>query len=852
MKIKLFYSYSHKDEGFREILETHLAALRNDSLIDEWHYKKINAGDNLYIEIEKNMDDSHIILFLLSPDFIASDPCQEEVRRALELQKEKGTIFIPIILRPCSWKELDGISDILALPEDAKAITKWSNQDEAWLSVYKGIKARVKYLRDKAMPTLNNDFKNQLLKDPVFGLTVDTLFVYPNISETYKSKKRLENNEIDSNKLCDIENFQHSYVLIEGEEQSGKTALCNMLYLNYIDKGFYPILINGESIVGKGNIKAIVDRAYKDQYDSNQCYWRLDKTKRILIVDDINDIHLNNKNYVSFVESINDNFKYAVVFVDALHKLTGKTTAHDYFSRFNDYSIKSFGHKKRDELIKKCIENDQDSKFDTNNNEQMGRLDKATNHINTITRSNIIPSYPIIVISSFNIIESAKTSQDIKATSYGYCYQAMITTQLYRANIKPDSMNEYFNFLTEFAYFMLKKETKELSEQNLKEFLKIYNKNYISDEDVIDKLIDAHILVTKNNMYSFQYIYIYYYFAAKYIAANFSLKEVKQQFDKIIEKTHKKDNSNIVIFVTHHADTDDLLDRIIHSSLSIFDRFVSATLERDEIESLNEVTKKIGEASAPPDDHDVGQHRGKQLEGRDRIQPVIDESEEDVESRGDSLDSVSIEILKSAKNIEIIGQILKNQYGTLKINKLERLFEEGQNVGLRVLRSFIDFMNENPNSIKNFVEDGLSKAQERNNFTLSKEETQRISQMLANQLSYSIVFGWLRKLSVSLGYHRLITIADKVNDKTGTTASRLVNFSIHAWYKKDLDTDKLKLLYEEFDKEKNHIAQHILKDIVSRHLYMHKVEHEKKSKINKILGFSISNQVSAQQKLEKK
>ena len=852
MKIKLFYSYSHEDEKLKESLETHLAALRNDGLIDEWHDRKINAGNNLNKEIEKNIDGSHIILFLLSPDFIASDACQEEARRALKLEKEKGTILIPIILRPCSWKSLDSISDRLALPKDAKPITKWSNQDEAWISVCEGIKAQVESLRDKATPILNGNFKNELLKTSDPSSTLEKLFVYPNISEAYKSKKELENNEIDSSKLCDIENFQHSYILIEGEEQSGKTSLCNMLYINYIGKGFCPILINGKSIAGRGNIKTIVDRAYKDQYDSNQRYLGLDKTKRILIIDDINDIHLNNKNYVSFVESINANFKYAVVFVDALHKLTGRTTAHDYFSRFNDYSINSFGHEKRDELIKKCIANDQDSEFDINNDEQSARLDKSTNYINTITRSNIIPSYPIIVISSFNIIESAKTPQDIKATSYGYCYQAMITTQLYRSNIKPESINEYFNFLTELAYFMLKKETKELSEQNLNEFLRIYNENYISHVDVIDNLTKAHILVTKNNMYSFQYIYIYYYFAAKYIAANFSLKEVKQQFDKIIEKTHKKDDSNIVIFVTHHADSDDLLARIIHSSLSIFDRLAPVTLERDEIESLNELIKKVAELSAPPNDHDVEQHRRKQLEVRDMLQPDIDESEEDIENSESSLDSVSIEILKSARNIEIIGQILKNQYGTLRRNKLEKLFEEGQNLGLRVLRIFTDFIDLNPDAVKKFIEEELSREQEKNNHNLPIEEIQRISQMLANQLLYSIVFGWLRKLAVSLGYHRLTTIADKVNDKTGTAASRLINFSIHAWYKKDLDTDKLKLLYEGFDKENNHIAQHILRDIVSRHLYMHKVEYKEKSKINKILGFSISNQVSAQRKLEKK
>ena len=313
MKIKVFYSYSHKDEDFKNALETHFAVLRNDNLIDEWHDGKINAGDDWNEEIQKNMDDAHIILLLFSPDFIDSKACQKEVKRALELKKEKGTIFIPVILRPCSWEELDDIFNIQALPKDKNPVSKWDNNDEAWQSVYEGIKAQVESMRNKLTPTLNNDFENDLLRNSISDSTLDKLFVYPDILEKYKAKGKLGNDEIDSNELCDIENFQHSYILIEGEEQCGKTSLCNMLHLNYIEKGFYPILINGKSISGKGNITAIADKAYKEQYDSDPEYWMLDKVKRILLIDDIEDIRLNNRNYVAFIQSVFSNFEYAVV-----------------------------------------------------------------------------------------------------------------------------------------------------------------------------------------------------------------------------------------------------------------------------------------------------------------------------------------------------------------------------------------------------------------------------------------------------------------------------------------------------------------------------------------------------------
>jgi hypothetical protein len=363
MKIKLFYSYSHKDETDRDELEKHLATLKNNGLIDEWHDRKINAGDKWEEKISEEMDKANIILLLFSANFIASPSCRKEVEKTLTLEKEKGTTFIPIILKKCAWEGVEGMSEIQALPKDAKAISLWGNKDEAWSDVYEKIKEKIEYLRSKIKPTLKPSFKDELLKNPVMDYELDKLFVYPNILESNKLEQKLEDNEIDSEKLIDIVNFKHKYILVEGEEQSGKTSLCRMLYLHYVNAGFYPMLINGKDIKGKADISTIINTAYQNQYDSTSEYWLLQKDKRILIIDDINNRSANDKNYAIFLQSIKQNFKYAIVLIDELSNLSNKSTEHNYFYFFNDYSIESLGHVKRDELIKKCIENDEGAKF---------------------------------------------------------------------------------------------------------------------------------------------------------------------------------------------------------------------------------------------------------------------------------------------------------------------------------------------------------------------------------------------------------------------------------------------------------------------------------------------------------
>ena len=840
MKIKLFYSYSHKDEDDRDELEKHLKTLKNNNLIDEWHDRKIIAGSKWEKEINSEMENANIILLLFSHDFIASKSCQKEVNKALDLEQDKDTVFIPIILKKCAWTDVTGMSNILALPKDGKPVNLWDDKDTAWNNVYQGIKKQVEKLKGKMKPTLKDDFKETLLKNPIMDCTLDKLFVFPDILEINKSEQKLENNEINSEKLKDIKTFKDSYILIEGEEQSGKTSLCRMLYLHYEKTDFYPIMINGKDITGKADIKNIVNKAHQKQYDSNTEYWSLAKEKRILIIDDANYKNANDKNYAIFLQSIKENFEHAIILIDELSNLSNKSAEHNYFYLFNDYSIKSLGYAKRDELIKKCIANDEDVEFNTENKAQIARLDKDTRHVNAIIGSNLVPSYPFFIVSAFNIIEYS----DMKETSYGHCYHAMITMQLYRANIKAGNMDEYFKFLTEFSYFIFKKNKNSASQNELDEFIKAHKENYFFDEKIIANLISSSSLINKNNMYSFQYIYTYYYFVAKYLADHINEQDIKYQIKGLLSNIHKKDSSNIIVFITHHTEDEYLLDSILLNTMANFKKFSVASLKKNETKFITKHMKRLENITIPSENHNPENTRQEELKRKDISKPTVDKLENEAENEDENL--LLIEIRKSAKSIEIIGQIMINQSGTFKKDMLSQLFREGQNSGLRLLKSFIDLMNNNENAMDEIIQQRISDIAKEKGLELSKDEIKSF----VTRFSYSIIFGWLYKIVDSLGSNKLIEIFDKVDNQTNTPASKLINFSIHAWYKKEIDFNKLKLLCKDFDNDENYTAKYILKDIVSRHIYMHKLDFKEKQKINSLLGFDVKEQLSVQSKLK--
>jgi internalin A len=148
-KLNLFYSYSHKDEPLRNELETHLKILERRGLINPWHDRMIEAGEEWKKQIDENLESADIILLLVSAHFIASDYCWEkEMRRALERHKAGEARVIPVILRDVNWKAAP-FAELQALPKDGKPVTKWPDKDTAWRNVSEGIEKAVKEMQKK-------------------------------------------------------------------------------------------------------------------------------------------------------------------------------------------------------------------------------------------------------------------------------------------------------------------------------------------------------------------------------------------------------------------------------------------------------------------------------------------------------------------------------------------------------------------------------------------------------------------------------------------------------------------------------------------------------------------------------
>lgn len=148
-RMKVFVSYSHADKELKDRLVKHLRPLEHENLVEVWVDHQIKPGDDWDKEIAKKLGEADIVLTLVSIDFINSKYCYDvELEKALEREAAGEAKVIPVIFRSCLWMK-SPLGRLKALPSDGKAVTTWSDTDEALTVVASGI-------RDAAISLLEN------------------------------------------------------------------------------------------------------------------------------------------------------------------------------------------------------------------------------------------------------------------------------------------------------------------------------------------------------------------------------------------------------------------------------------------------------------------------------------------------------------------------------------------------------------------------------------------------------------------------------------------------------------------------------------------------------------------------
>lgn len=141
--------YARRDHDFFEELATHLKVLQRKGKIELLQEARIRGGDEWEETIKRQIQQATIFILLVSPAFLSSDFVWEsEFPEILERHEEGEAVAIPVIVRPCSWKETP-IKSLQVLPSDGRPVSLSPNPDRVWTAVTKTIEMAVLQLEKR-------------------------------------------------------------------------------------------------------------------------------------------------------------------------------------------------------------------------------------------------------------------------------------------------------------------------------------------------------------------------------------------------------------------------------------------------------------------------------------------------------------------------------------------------------------------------------------------------------------------------------------------------------------------------------------------------------------------------------
>ena len=122
---KIFISYSHKDEVWKDRLQEQLGALALEGYFSVWDDRQIKPGDDWFAEIERALNQADVAVMLISASFLTSTFIRtEEIPTLLLRREQEGMRLIPLIVRPCAWQKVTWLSAIQGAHKDNQPLSK--------------------------------------------------------------------------------------------------------------------------------------------------------------------------------------------------------------------------------------------------------------------------------------------------------------------------------------------------------------------------------------------------------------------------------------------------------------------------------------------------------------------------------------------------------------------------------------------------------------------------------------------------------------------------------------------------------------------------------------------------------
>ena len=628
-------------------------------------------------------------------------------------------------------------------------------------------------------------------------------------SDIYVSPE-LESKNGSGNTTLDELSLIENKIIIFGDEQSGKTKILHHSFMRLYGTGIYPVYLDAKTIKRntRNGIKKAIAKAVELEYINPEIIERSEKSKRVLLLDSYEEIGKQSKGVSNIFEYIEENFGTVLIACDNVLN-SGLTTSGEHNDKtieYTKYSIKDFGFNLRYQLIKK---------WHSNTDRQTPKELEVACHntesvITTVLGKNLVPSRPLFLLVLMQS-SSYVGSEELHNSGTSYYYQYLITKNLDESGIGRDIFDELFTYLAHLAWFYRSLGREYLEKSEIQKFNDEFSKKYttVNLDKQLRILTKSKILNFDGMCYGFSYPYIKYFFIGKFFADNIDDQEIINIIENACENLSTRENSNLILFLTHHKNSSWVVDSVSKNLGQCFAQHPPILFESDSA-YLNDLIGAVSEIVISDLNVEESQEHKRKVAEEVEYEP----SEAELEKGHDDYQEPLADLFKLIRSTEVLGQILKNYYGSITRDKKHLYLKEAIEAPLRLLAYILDTVLESPDDLTKGVEAEIA----RKNKEMSESEVKRISAGFVSEMIRGICTGVVSKAAESIGSEKLKEDIDITVSEEGSNAYKLIQAAIYLIAPNKLPVDKIRALAREL--EGNGIAYAILQGLVHYHIHM--------------------------------
>jgi hypothetical protein len=457
---------------------------------------------------------------------------------------------------------------------------------------------------------------------------------------------------------------------------------------------------------------------------------------------------------------------------------------------------------------------------------------------------SLIPSAPLYLLTLLQSVSAGK-SADLKESSLGHYYEFLLTEALLSVGVGRSKLTEHYQYATYLAWEFSTKAQKRLTKNQLGDFNRRFCSEYFSldFEAELKLLVDARILISSGDEYEFRYPYMYYHLKGRYLNANLGDDLVRAYVVRCCNHLYVRDHANTILFLAHHANSDWLLETIKGAMASLFDGFQPIHFNGDTAkitEFISDAPALVYQGGTPE------QHREKKNREMDELDEEEGDSDGlmDSEESSDSL-SLSSQLVMLLKTSEILGQILKNQYSTIRRPVKRALLQALFDGTLRSLSRFYGGFSGSSEKLIARLKKSIEESGKEGDPIQREKWVRKFLAEIVQSISVAIISHAAASVnSDDLSDDISDTVKEKeLLDKEGEERSfgyKLIDLAVRLDSARDIPRARLESLYRA--KKSDLIANRIIMLLVFTRLYMFKTSESDMQWLASVLKIPINQQ----------